>query len=588
GGFESGATGWIINGTHETSAVEAGGFAGASALHIRASSRGDLAGNRISIALNTTPASGSTATIRAKVKWLRGHPEILFRLNGGSLEATGSILPNTVTPGTPGAANSRAQVNAAPSISSVTHRPVLPQAGQPVTVYARIDDADGVGLALLKYRLDPQTAVSTVVMSYRGAGLFSAEIPQQTGGTLAAFTIHAFDSAGAASSFPANAPSRECLVRWGEPATTGTLGAYRFWMTEATRSRWASRLKNSNTPLDVTFIYGNSRVIYNAGAQYSGSPFHTPGFSGPTGAVCDYTLDMPGDDRLLGETGFILAGPGTFGDDLSLIREQTAWWIARRIGLQSLYRRFCRVFVNGVQRQTVFEDTQQPNGAWINEYWPNDNDGHLHKAQDWLEYGDSGEFPAQTDLRAFLSKRTTTGGVHKIAAYRYQWSTRSVEGSANDWADFTTLVNAFNTGSSATDPAFFAALDPLVDQDSWARALAIQRIAGNWDTWGYTYGKNMYIYKPQHGQWAMTAWDIDFSFGLVGDLPNTGLFASTQDPLADKFKSQPAFRRAWWSALRDSVDGPMLGTNVNARIDAMVAGLAANGITANAGQVSAV
>ncbi|HWB04327.1 MAG TPA: lamin tail domain-containing protein [Verrucomicrobiales bacterium] len=587
GGFESGTAGWLMNGTHETSSTETGGFSGSFALHVRATGRGDLAGNRISVPLNVTPGTGSTATIRAKVKWLRGHPEILFRLNGGNLEGTGNMLPNTVAPGTPGAANSRAQANTGPSVSSVTHRPVLPQAGQAVTVYARLDDPDGIGLALLNYRIDPQTTVNTVVMSYRGAGLFSGDIPAQATPVLAAFHVTAYDSTGAVSAFPADAPARECLVRWNEPTPAGTLGVYRMWMTEATRSRWASRLKNSNAPLDVTFIYGNSRVIYNAGAQYSGSPFHTPGFSGPTGGNCDYDLTMPPDDRLLGETDTLLCGPGTFGDDASLIREQTIWWIARKIGLPAIHRRFCRVFVNGAQRQAVFEDTQQPNGGWIDEHWPGDNDGHLHKAQDWIEYADDGG-TFQTDNRAFLTKASTTGGAHKIAAYRYQWSKRSVEGSANDWADFTTLVNAFNTGSSGTDPAFFNALDPLVDQDSWARALAVQRIAGNWDTWGYTYGKNMYIYKPQNGPWAMTAWDIDFSFGLVGDGATTGLFVSTQDPMATKFRNNPDFGRAYWRAFRDAVDGPMLNTNVNARIDAMVSGLAATGVSANASQVSTV
>ena len=120
------------------------------------------------------------------------------------------------------------------------------------------------------------------------------------------------------------------------------------------------------------------------------------------------------------------------------------------------------------------------------------------------------------------------------------------------------------------------------------RALAVQRIAGNWDTWGYLYGKNMYLYKPTQGPWAMTAWDIDFSFGLVGHPANSGLEDNTQDPLATRFRTQPAFRRAMWCAYRDAVDGPMVTATVNARIDAMVAGLAANGITANAGQVSTV
>ena len=67
--------------------------------------------------------------------------------------------------------------------------------------------------------------------------------------------------------FSNDAPARECLVRWGDPKPTGSLGAYRFWMTQATRDRWAVRDKNSNAPLDITFVYGGARAIYNAGGQ---------------------------------------------------------------------------------------------------------------------------------------------------------------------------------------------------------------------------------------------------------------------------------------------------------------------------------
>ena len=585
GGFELGASDWLQQGTHDAGSVEDTGFSGSRSLHLRAAGRGNLAGNCLTVPLTDAPGENSTVTIRARVKWLRGHPEILLRLHGGGLEATGNILPPNLVQGTPGLPNSRRLADAGPAISEVTHRPVLPQAGQVTTVYARITDRGGVHFPQLRYRIDPSAVVTSVAMSDRGAGIYSADLPAQTSGTLAAFSITAYDRFNGAASFPREA--RECLVRWGEPTPAGALGAYRMWMTAATKAAWTSRNKNSNTPLDITFLYGNSRIIYNASAQYSGSPWHTGGFNGPTGSACDYDCNVPADDRFLGETDFILAGPGTFGDDASFIREQTMWWMARRMGLQSIHRRFCRVMINGVQRQTVFEDTQQPGGEWIDEYWPDDNDGHLHKAQDWIEYGDDGA-TFQTTARALFTKRTTTGGEHKLASYRFQWAARSVAGSANDWGDFTALVDAHNTGTSASDPAYFAAMDPLVDEDSWARALAIQRIGGNWDTWGWLYGKNMYIYKPERGPWAMTAWDIDFSLGLVGEPANADLFANTQDPLCEKFRSQPAFRRAYWSAYRDAVDGPMVAATVNGRIDAMVAGLKANGITPNASEVSVV
>jgi len=601
-GFENGQTGWSADGTHAGSAVSAGtGVGGSSAMHLRATGRGDLAGNRLFNRLTATAATGTMRTLRAQVKYLRGHPEILFRLHGGWLETTGQVL-GPVVPGTPGAVNSRAAATATagPAISGVTHRPVLPPAGQAVTVYAQIADREGLAAAVLRYRLDPATTATSVMMQPRGAGLYSADIPGQASGKLAAFSLTAAGSTGATSTFPAGAPAAEGLVRWGESQPAGnSFPSYRLWFTQATAAAWASRLKNSNAPLDATFVVGDHRIIYNAGAMYSGSPFHTPAFNSPTGNPCDYTVTVPSDDRHLGATDMVWAGPGTFGSDTTQIREQTAWWIARKIGVPALHRRFVNVIVNGLRRGQIMEDTQQPNGDFLDEHFTEDSGGALYKAQDWIEYNDDGAGFQQLS-RAVLA-RARSGGQHKLSTYRYRWSARSVA-SGNDYAAFTGLVDAFNAGANAADPAFASALDPILDQDSWSRALAVQRIIGNWDTWGWSYGKNMYAYKPQNGPWAMIPWDLDFGFGPDGssnpapDTATAGLFqnASNFDPgapgdaLATKFRTQPAFRRAYWCALLDAAHGPMAPATAHARIDTLVAALRAGGLTVNASQLASV
>ena len=597
-GFESGLTGWLVNGTHLGSSVAAGAGVTGNALHIRATGRGDLAGNKTMGTLTSTAVAGSTCTLRARVKYLRGHPEIVLRLHGGFLEATGNILGPVVC-GTPGAANSRAAANAGPAITEITYLPVLPQAGETATVHAAVTDPDGTGAVLLNYRVDPQSAVTTVLMQPRGAGLFSGQIPAQANGTLVAFTITAVDNSGLTSTFPAP-PAGEALIRWGETQPAGnSLTTYRLWFTQATADAWANRLKNSNDPLNATFVAGDYRVIHNAGAMYSGSPFHTGGFNSPTGNPCDYNVSVPSDDRYLGERDMIWAGPGTFASDTTLLREQAAWWIARKMGSPALHRRFVNVLINGVRRHQVMEDTQQPNGDFLDEHFPGDSDGPIYKAQDWIEYNDD-HAGFQSLSRAVLA-RALSGGEHKVSTYRYRWAARSVS-SGNDYTAFTQLVDAFNAGSSATDPAFVSALDPLVDQDSWSRALAIQRIVGNWDTWGWSYGKNMYAYKPRNGQWAMFAWDMDFGFGPDGsgnpapDTATAGLFQNTSnfdggapgDPLATKFRTQPAFRRAYWCALLDAANGPMVPAVFNARMDLLRDALVANGCTVNAAQLTQV
>lgn len=575
GGFAT-TTGWTFQGTHENSTISNG------VLNLRATDRGDTA-NRVFANLTSTLATGTTATLRARVKWLRGSPEFLIRLRGSWLEASGNVLTTSAF-GTPGAPNSRAIVNAAPAVTDVTHRPILPGFGQPVTVFARISDSDGLGTVTLQYRLDPAQVLANVAMTPVGAGCFSAQIPTQPTGTLVAFRIAATDSHGASGIFPNDAPARECLVRWGDPKPAGSLGAYRLWMTQATRDRWATRDKNSNSPLDVTFVYGGVRAIYNAGAKYSGSWAHTPNYSSPVGNACDYTLDFPADDRLLGETSAVLALPGTVGDDTTLQREQLIWWMARKLKMPALHRRFVRVFLNGQQRQQVLEDTQQPAGQFLAEWFPNDDAGRLHKSQDWVEFQDNA-MSALGDVRATLGNFTTTGGMKKTARYRWLWAPRAGDVLDNDFADFFALVDAHNQASLPTYEAQVAA---LVDVSSWMRAMALQRIAGNWDSYGWSIGKNMYAYKPRLGRWSMIPWDIDFSFAQVGDSAVSNLFTNTSehignesmaDTLMLKFRNNVTFRREYWRAFSDAAktDGPMAAAN--ARADLVNNGLVTEGIT---------
>ena len=371
----------------------------------------------------------------------------------------------------------------------------------------------------LKYRVDPGTNLTVVSMSYRGAGIYSGTIPSQSAGALVAFHIQAADNASppVATTFPNDAPARECLVRFGETIpNTGRIGTYRFWITQATNTRWTSRERNSNEPLDATFVYGNSRVVYNIGTLYSGSPWHTPGYNGPLNGICDYVLIFPDDDSVLGTTDFVLASLGNLNNDGTAQREQAAFWMLQQLGGPTLYRRHVNLLVNGQQRGLVYEDSQQPSGEVIDEWFPDDNHGDLHKIEDWFEFdttGDSKLFNVDATLQNF----TTTGGAKKLARYRWNWRKRAVNDSANDYTNFFSLVDAVN--APRPEP-YFSRTDALMDVEEWARVFAVEHIVGNWDSYGYNRGKNMYAYKPEHGKWNLIAWDIDFLLDNGGE-PNT-------------------------------------------------------------------
>ena len=583
--FDSSTAGWAFQGTQRLSGLDAAnGYGGGPCLRVRASGRGDTGANRIRTALSTQLASGNTVTLRARVRWVKGNRDFLMRLRGNWLEATGLLLlPGNL--GTPGARNSRYLANNGPAITEVAHYPILPAAGETVLVTARINDPDGLGSVSLNYRNDTAsggTLISTMTDDGAGAdrfagdGVYSAPIPGQASGTLVAFYVRAIDSAAApkASSFPSDAPVRECLVRYGEPTIPGWFGIYRTWVTRANVNWWSSREKNSNEPLDATFVYGNFRVVYNMRTQYSGSPFHTGSYSGPTGAACDYELIFPDDEQMLGANDFVINTVGNLGSDGSAQREQAAFWMLGQLGVPTLHRRFVHMYVNGSKRGMILEDAQQPSSELAEQYFPDDSEGDLFKIEDWFEFDDTGS--AFNNVDATLGNFTTTGGAKKVARYRWCWRPRAVQESSSDFTNLFALVNALY----ATRPEpYRAQVDSLMDVDGWMHTLALERFVGNWDSFGYNRGKNMYVYKPTKGPWQMMAWDIDFVLGL-GDGATTGLTGG-QDSAMNTLRNETPFARAYWRAFQNILDGPGLESRLGPVMDAKYNALVANGVPAS-------
>src|SRR5205823_5878687 len=235
----------------------------------------------------------------------------------------------------------------------------------------------------------------------------------------------------ARGSFPKDAPARECLIRFGEAQPAGNLGTYRLWMTQATFNQWRDRPKLDNAPLDVTFVYGKDRIVYNAGALFAGSPFISPRYNTPNGELCGYLLVFPEDDRFLGETEIVLDWPDR---DASKVEEQTVYWMAEQLGLPTLHRRFIHLHVNGrteIDRGGVYEDAQQVNSAFLQSWFPQDPEGDLYKVEQWFEFFDA--VSLRSVVNPTLQEFTTTGGVKKLARYRWNWLKRAIKDSANNY-----------------------------------------------------------------------------------------------------------------------------------------------------------
>lgn len=564
--FASGVSGWTFQGNHLASSWEATeGAAAPGSLRLRAGGPGTTGPNRAFTRI-TAIAGGSTVNMSAKVRWLRGAPTLLVRIKGNYLEIPGIVL-SARNLGTPGAPNTIRRSQSVPNISEVSHFPILPRAAEIVRVTARIADPLGLDAVVLRYHTDGTAVFNELTMTNSGAGWYSAELPALSG--FQQFHIVATNVLGKTTLFPADAPERECNIRYGDPIQTGILGGYRMWVSKTNVTRWTKRHALANDPLDTTFVYSGSRVIYNAGSQYSGSPYHAPSYNSPTGSNCDYVVVLPADDVFLGETELNLLQPGNGGGDSTGQAEQHAYWIADQLGLPSCYRRPILVWFNGVKRGAVFEDCQQPNRDFVREWYPDDDGGDLRKIQLWFEFETDGVAFGATGatLDNFVSQ-----GKKKMARYRWIWPSRSFGNDPNNYTNLYALVDSVNTRE--TGDRYTRVLEQATDVDEWFRTHVVEHLVGNGDSYSYGGGQNMYAYKPNRNRWQLLIWDIDFAFNASGPTTDmTGIGGANVGPV----NTHPPFTRKYYQAMIDAVQGPLEPSKYNPILDARYNGMRTNG-----------
>ena len=187
--------------------------------------------------------------------------------------------------------------------------------------------------------------------------------------------------------------------------------------------------------------------------RFAGSPYHQ-GFDYPNGNLCHYKWEFNDDDKFLGAT---IVQQDSSARQRSGRRRQPATradWptrFLRALGVPWLNRRYVAVYVNGNRRGTLMEDAQMPDSDMVKEHLPNDPDGLLYKMQPWFEFAPvpSGDaIPFNNNSWCNLNAYTTTGGVKKMARYRYNFEIRRTPDSASDFTNVFSLVDAANTSGS--------------------------------------------------------------------------------------------------------------------------------------------
>jgi hypothetical protein len=608
-GFESGMQGWEVEGDHITSGLETasglGGYQSAQALRLRATDGFWTGYNSVESTLAANSLGpGSTATLRLAGRWLRGSPNVLLRIRGNWLELP-AVLPIPEDLGTPGLPNSQTASNPPPAIFEVRHSPPLPAGGQAVVVTARFHDLNGVRPALL-YRVDrgpnPNPSYTTAAMNDNGTGgdvlagdgLYSATIPAQPAGTVVAFLVQATDPVnGGKSIFPQvlrdnSGLPRECVVVFGDPIPSGSFGHYHLWLTRNWINSWSNQAGIGNGNSDATLVDGGGRIIYNVGGHYAGSPAHQ--YTGsPVTTLGGQNWSVPDDDLMLGASSMNKQHvPGNSAlDDITIQREQTSYWMARQLGMRWDYRRYYILYVNGNRHGPLMEDSQTPDGAMLDEYFRGDSNGFLHKADQWFEFPPMppGGAALGPDWLSWctLNKYTTTidgvPGQEKLARYRWNYWIRQYPDSPNNFTNVFALIAAANL--PASNPAYYQAMEALVDTEEWMRWAALEHATGDWDSFLCQNQWNMFFYKPNNDKWTLLKWDWNIDLGASGSWgPDGGNLYTIDgaDPIMSVFQGYPPYRRAMLRAFLELANGPMNNTNSDPVVDAKFAAFAANGL----------
>lgn len=573
-GFEKGQTNWTFYGTHITSSVEtSGAFSGVNCLHLRSLEVGDEGPNSIRANLVSSIAANTMVTIRAKARWLSGWPETLLRVRGNGIELPIKLqVPSNL--GTPGLPNSRRVDNAGPAISDVTHYPPVPAVNQSVLVTARISDPDGLSVPQVIYRLDPSTSTSIVSMrddgtggdAMAGDGIYTATIPGRGSG-LAAFRIGALDAAAvpAGSTFPANAPTRECLIRWADPTPFGSFAHYHLWSTAASTSDLTSKSGLDRKYRDCTIVY-NTRTIYNAGWRNKGSPFHS--------GLGSYSASFPDDDMFLGSGRHVFRSTGNGSDESTEMAGDVAYWMSGQLGLPFSHSHYVRLYRNGTLHYPLDYDIEIPDRAFARDWRGGGGlDDTLYKISGWFEYDDGNANGPGSLVWATLQKKPTTAPPYKVAAYRFNWLPHPGGRTANDYSLIINLVAAANATDRVTQ------LMNLADMEEWMRTFALRRAVGDWDSWSYNTGQNMYLYAPLGERAVLMSWDMDFVLGYGDPASTSQLFTAGEDSVVNALFAVPTYRRMMWRAYQDAVNGPMQKVTSDEQFDSRRAALLKNGVS---------
>lgn len=508
---------WRILGNHRESHV-VNLPEGGKALRIIASGEMDHGFNLASTTLADSQSIDPTKTyeISFRAKWLSGSPQLNTRLYFNRMSHT-HILSQPSFTGTPGQPNTVLLEYAPASISGLRHRPLVPNADEPVEVTATVRAPDGITSVTLHY--NPGDEWIGLPMSSDSNGQYTATIPGQTDGTVVQFYMEAHSDSGGKTQHPIGGQESKALYRVGDringAVNTPTL---RLIMLPADVELMHDPLHApSEHRIGATVIYNNREVWYDAGIRLRGSPISR------RSARLGWNVKFPAERPFRGvhET---LAIDGGYSIPIG----DGGGWIEVGGGIATN-----ELIYNQIARKAGGVPASHDDIAYIEAPRASDDKpaqlkmarfGEIWKASSF-EKGDDGttfEFetlyhPTNTidgdpeslkDVyNAFRSVTIKDMGPNK-EAYRHNFLIKN----HLDRDDYSPVINTAIALSDTDDLG--PATDVALDVDSWLRVMAMQALTGTIDTYNSRgVPHNLLLYgRPADGKTMVIPWDVDHAF----------------------------------------------------------------------------
>ena len=225
--------------------------------------------------------------------------------------------------------------------------------------------------------------------------------------------------------------------------------------------------------------------------------------------------------------GFDDLSLGNLSIDASYVRQYVAAEIFRTFGVpmpEVAFYQVCLDIGGGEQFLGLYTMTETPDDAFLDEFFGSSS-GNLYKPQ-----GGSADW-ASFDEASFEKKSNQEEA---------------------DWSDLEAVFEALHADDAA---AWRAGLESVFDVDGFLRWLAINRLIGNWDSYGEM-PQNYYLYTSPDGIVHWIPWDLNESFASRTGSSTSIDLSSVGDswPLISYVISDPVYQDVYGTYVLEALE----------------------------------